>query len=210
MSVPVLTRLFFSVVVLAFACGQPPVLPTPDSPAPAPVPEAFQEGSVSKSLEEIKSRSYGGSAVEKLFAEALEKDTALAHLLARWEATAPAFAEHLEPFNAFDLNNTDYYNDAEGRANMLTDSILKHGVVERIGASRDNYNVSVVPYRKSIVQHNAIAEQVRDLVSVIELERTLAMVEVYQRGNMPDRKLLDADIVALTALRDALWKKLKP
>ena len=204
------TPILCSIAFLAVSCGRPNQESIPGSSAPAPVPEAFQEGSVSKSLDEIKSRSYGSGAVEKLIAEALEKDTALAHLLARWEATAPAYAKHLEPFKAFDLNNTDYYDDAVRMATTLADSTLGQGIAQRIGSSKGHYAEVVVPFRNNIAHHNAITEQGDDLITLITLEQTLGMVEDYQHENMPDRKLLEADLVALTALRDELRTKLKP
>ena len=200
----------FSLVVLSVSCGQP----TPETPtnvlAPAPVPDAFEEESALESVSEIKSRGYDENAVDKLFAEVLEKDTALAGLLDRWTAQAPTHAEHLEAFHAFNANNQDYYVDADQKASALADSLLEHGISRRLHASRERYEEVTVPYRRTIEQHRVITAEGNDLVTLIAVERTLEVVETYQHQNLPDRKLLDTDVASLVALRDELRAKLKP
>ncbi len=163
-----------------------------------------------ESVSEIKSRGYDKNAVDKLCAEVLDKDTALAGLLDRWMAQAPAHAEHLEAFHAFNANNQDYYVDADQKASTLADSALERGITRRLHASRERYEEVTVPYRRTIEQHRVITEEGNDLVTLIAVERTLDVVETYQRQNLPDRKVLDADVAKLVALRDELRAKLKP
>lgn len=163
-----------------------------------------------ESVSEIKSRGYDENAVDKLFAEVLEKDTALAGLLDRWKAHAPVHAEHQEAFNAFNANNQDYYVDADQKTATLADSAMERGVTRRLHASKERYEEVTVPYRRTIEQHRVITSQGNDLITLIAVERTLDVVETYQRQNLPERKALDADLAKLVALRDDLRAKLKP
>lgn len=202
--------LLFSLVVLSVSCGQPTTEPSTNVPAPAPVPDAFEEEGALESVSEIKSRGYNENAVDKLFAEVLEKDTALAGLLDRWTAQAPAHVEHLQAFHAFNANNQDYYVDADQKASTLADSLLEQGISRRLHASRERYEEVTVPFRRTIEQHRVITAEGNDLVTLIAVERTLDVVETYQRQNQPDRKVLDTDVAKLVALRDELRTKLKP
>lgn len=201
---------YFPVVVLSVSCGQPTPEATTNMPAPAEVPEAFSEDGSSGIVPEIKSRGYDQNAVDKLFAEVLEKDTALAGLLDRWTARAPAHVEHQKPFLVFDANNQDYYSDAAQKASTLVDSTLGSGITGHLRASRERFEEVTVPYRRAIEQHRAITAEGNDLVTLIAVERTLDVVETYQRQSLPDREVLEADVAGLIALRDELRAKLKP
>lgn len=202
--------LLFALVFLCASCRQPANDgPTP-SPVQAPVPAAFDDGGALESVKEISSRGYDENAVDKLFAEVLEKDTGLAGLLDRWVARMAAHAENQEPFNGFNGNNLDYYTDAGQKTGDITDTALAHGMMRRLGGSQARYEAETERHRLSIAQHQAVARTGNDLVRLIALERTLDVVETYQRENLPDRRILDADLAELIRLRDQLRAELAP
>ncbi len=110
----------------------------------------------------------------------------------------------------FNGNNVDYYADAGQKASGIADTVLQQGITGQLRESQARYEEVTGPYRRSIARHQEVAQTGNDLVALIALERTLDMVETYQRENIPDRKILDADVAELIKLRDELRTKLKP
>lgn len=151
---------------------------------------------------------YDSDVVESMFAEELERDTALAHLLQRIERISAVFPDSSEAFMRFDGNNGDFYSSADGHAASLTDSTDRRAWTRRVADSRTQFNLRVQPQRDQLTTFHALEREVGQLRKVVMLDRTLRTMEAYQSTAMPSDAPLSTSIKELRVLRDRLRSEL--
>lgn len=112
-----------TIILLAmtiFACGH-------TDTADEEVPSALQDPSAVEELTgEVKSSfprlAYGEDLVEKLFADVLEKDTALKSLLEQVDERYDQHGDTVQRYERFNALNDAYYTSAQQHAHTLKDS----------------------------------------------------------------------------------------
>ncbi len=198
-------RILLPTLLILFACNHRPS----DQPAPPPPAPAVFNDKVDL-VEVVKSSrgKYDSDVVESMFAEELERDTALAHLLERIDRISSVFPDSSEAFLRFDGNNGAFYASADGHAASLTDSTDRRVWMQRVTDSRTRLNLRVQPIRDQLTTFHALEREAGQLRKVVMLDRTLRTMEAYQSTAMPSDAPLTASINELRALRDQLRSEL--
>jgi len=198
-------RILLPTLLLLFACNNRPAAePTPAPPTPA----VFEEKGEMVELVKSSRGKYERDVLESMFAEELERDTALAHLLERIDRISSVFPDSSEAFLRFDGNNGAFYSSADGHAASLTDSTDRRAWMQRVSDSRTHFNLWVQPIRDQLTTFHALEREAGQLRQVVMLDRTLRTMEAYQSTAMPSDAPLTTSIKELRALRVRLRSEL--
>lgn len=193
--------------VALFACGR---TTTPEDA----VPRALQDPSVVEEIaEDVKSSyprmGYGDDLVQKLFADVLEKDTALSALLGRLDAQREQHGDTMRAYERFVTLNDAYYGSVERHATGLTDSTARKGQLGRLAQSRMAHDARLAPCVTLQNDYAASASRATDLITLIKLQRTLLLMEEYQRKEASHVGTWRAEVERMRALEKELAAQVK-
>lgn len=127
------------------------------------------------------SYSSGYDMVEKIYAEILKTDTALAQLEDSTNALLNKHHRLEKPFKSFDKKNNTYYTDAIGHLDNVNDSLLRQKYRALIMKSQANY-VAQTQEINNIINDNELRRiKIKDLKIILKLTKTLPYIEKYQQ-----------------------------
>lgn len=190
---------------LLVACGG--TTPPPPVNAPTPPPAVFDEpGSIG---EVVKSRGYErGDVVQKLFAEALERDTALANLLAAIDEAQVQFTDSAQAFLEFRTNNSAFHTSAEAHVQALADSSDRKAWNEKLRMNKDQVAQRTAPTEALLGARTAMNAELDRLRTLLMLEHALTAMRSYQLNGMPSNDGMAEGLTRLKVLRDRLRQAL--
>lgn len=154
-------------------------------------------------------RGRADDLVEALFADALEQDTALRALIRDADRQHRTHADSVEAHRRFEANNRAYYEAALAHADRLTDSLERDEQRSRLRQSEARYAAAMADARESGRRYDAVRARTAELVELIKLQRTLTIMERYQRTERPDDGVLEAELSRIKALEQRLHKATK-
>lgn len=195
-------QLFILLFAVFFGCSAP-------KQNEADVPQAFQEGTVLTDIKRSSLRSeYGGDLVEALFAEEVERDTALARLVKNLDGEPRLHAKGTEAFDTFDTHITGYHGDALGHYKGIRDTVLRAGARTADSTALAHYQRLVAGHRTTLSQYDSLAMRNRDLLTVLKLRLSRSAMETYRDKNLPDKSLLDRELDRVQKLEQRLSQQL--
>jgi hypothetical protein len=174
----------------------------------ADIPQAFQEQTVLKDIKVGSRSEYGISLVEALFAEEVERDTALARLVMELDEEPRSHAQGTKEFYTYDAHINRYHDDAGPHYQSIQDSILRSAAHAADSVSRARYGAMIAPHRMVLSQYDALAVRNNDLLTVLKLRRSRMALENYRDKNLPDKAVLDRELERLKKLEQRLEKQL--
>ncbi|MBL7945352.1 MAG: hypothetical protein JNN32_04765 [Flavobacteriales bacterium] len=162
-----------------FACGH-------TDTADEEVPSALQDPSAVEELTgEVKSSfprlAYGEDLVEKLFADVLEKDTALKSLLEQVDERYDQHGDTVQRYERFNALNDAYYTSAQQHAHTLKDSTERAQQLAVLERSQGALRMRLAEAARLEAMYSASTTRIADLIELIKLQRTLDLMEAYQR-----------------------------
>lgn len=172
-----------------------------DEPA---APEALQQPTVVGELKEYSGRSGGGDLVESLFDEALKGDPVLQQLYADIDARHRVHADSTEQWRHYEQKNQQYYMDAARHSERITDTLARNPLNARINASQARYTASMSAARQLDSTYDRTRAVVADLSELVKVQRTLAMLELYQQEHRPQDATLRAELERIQKLEARL------
>lgn len=190
------------IALVPLACGQAARTDAPKT-APPPVPEAFQDHS---SISDVKSRSTSGDVVERLFAEELERDTALAALFDRWQQAQAIFNDSARGYLDLQANDQAFYASADAHKDQLMDSLDRQHMAQRLKASGDHAAQRFGPMDRMQEERIALEKEFRELRVLVMLDRTVQRMEAYQHTPVPGSGGMQTALQRLRQLRAELRK----
>ena len=186
---------------LLAACGGP--TPPAQVNAPAPPPAVFEEPASIGDV--VKSRGHErGDVVERLFAEALERDTALANLLAGVDQARAMFNDSTGSFQEFRAHNAAFHASADAHVQALADSTDRRAWSAALQENRDLLAERTAPAEALIKARTTLDTEVERLRALLMLEHALAAMRHYQQNGMPSTAGMAQAIARLKTLRDGL------
>lgn len=190
-------------LVLLAACG------SSEQQNEADIPQAFQEPTVLTDIKGGSLRSkYGISLVEALFAEEVERDTALARLVMELDEEPRSHAQGTKTFYTYDAHINRYHDEAGPHYQSILDSILRSAAHAADSVSRARYGAMIAPHRMVLSQYDALAVRNNDLLTVLKLRRSRMALENYRDKNLPDKAVLDRELERLKKLEQRLEQQL--
>lgn len=149
----------------------------------------------------------GADLVDALYEEVVSNSETLKKLEQEIKQLKATFPDSLEDFKAYHEKNARYYEAAEKKANAITDSVLRHAILNMIKESRGNYRDSIVTHSNLDSLISKRAATIDNLHNLLKLMLTLPVIEEFQLSNRPDTfdaagltKRLDAVILQLDSL----------
>lgn len=187
---------------LMSGCSEPPP-PQPE------LPKALQEPSLVDEVAEYSSRGSSRDLVEALFADVLKSDTALRHLFNDIEAQLRNHGDSTERWVDFEQKNLAYYESAKRHAEHIADTVMRAAEFDRLRESQARYVASVLSARALDSAYMAKRSTLNDLEELVKIQRTLALMERYQKEQRPSDAVLRAELERIKALEGRLRANLK-
>ena len=170
------------------------------------VSEALEKGNKSGGLTKRKA----DNIVVAMYNELVDKTPELQQLEKEIGQAREMTVDSLAAFNEYDRKNLNYYASAKSMTSHFHDSTLRKTLVATIESSIAKYNQRVANHetlRNLVISKNLT---VNDLHIVLQIMRTLPVIEQYQQKNLPPAKPLQETNKQLDELikkMDAATKK---
>lgn len=184
------------------ACGEPP-------PAEPAVPKALQEPTLVDEVSEYSGRGSSRDLVEALFDDVLKSDTALRHVFTDIEAQHRDHGDSTQRWADFEQKNGQYYSDAGRHSERMVDTLMRASQKESLHASEARYVASVLSARRLDSAYRAAQAKVSDLEELVKIQRTLGLMERYQKEQRPGDAVLRDELKRLEELEARLRASLK-
>jgi hypothetical protein len=187
-----------------FACSQNK---TENVQQPA-IPKALEENKMDYSL--ISKSRVSNDLVQDLYNEILEKDKKLNELETEIRKTKRNKRDSLERFSAYDQQNNNYYRSAKNYLDQISDTVLRKQIEQTLTISSASYKNRISSHETLIKQADALAAKLHDLHIILKLSTTLAVMESYQKEQLPSKSpilLMNKTYNQLILRTDSLIKK---
>ena len=195
-----ITPLLFCLLI---ACG-----PSKQPQENDDLPTALQEPSFGGKIEGSYSRGYEEDLVDVLFQHVLEQDAELAALVRDMDRQATLHADSMRAMLLFEERVQEFYSDARGHVAQLSDSLDRTAQLNLLEESGTRYNERMTALRELRAKYQQKRMRNDDLLTLIKLGRTRAIMERYQQEQLPASATLDGELVRITALQERLEKAL--
>ncbi|MEM0575832.1 hypothetical protein [Flavobacterium polysaccharolyticum] len=146
-------------------------------------PEAFQDDISLKSLSKR-----GGNLIEELYAELVEKTPELKKLETELETFQETPSETQNIFYNYNGKSTQFYGNATGFANQITDSLNKKRVLDLIKKSNEKYDSESKEINELVKQISNSQNSIQDNHNILKIVLTISLIEKYQKENLPKKK----------------------
>jgi hypothetical protein len=188
---------------LLVACSAPPA----EEPA---VPTALQDpGAVQEIKGSLSRGGYDKDLVDALFADVLERDTALRSLMDALDDRRGAHGDSLENHRLFEQHNRAYYASALEHTAQLSDSVEREQQRALLRRSEERYAAAMAASRALDQHYDSVRVRTEELVVLIKLQRSLDLMERYQQRERPGDATLKAELQRIQALEQrlrAVWQ----
>lgn len=199
-------RFLLTLILVAMLCGcsAPPA-------EPAAVPTALQKPGAAQEIKgSLSGRGYDKDLVDALFADVLERDTALRSLMDDLEDRLSAHGDTMETYRRYEQHNRDYYDAARAHTTQLSDSVEREQQRAILRLSEERYAAAMAATRALDERYDSIRTRTTELVELIKLQRTLQLMERYQQTERPDDAALKAELQRIQRLEQRLRATLRP
>lgn len=126
--------------------------------------------------------------VLELYDELVDKTPSLKVLEKNYRQLNASKEDSLKQFSEFDGNNKSYYADAINFTNSIKDSVLRLKMKQMLEDSKKIYDTSVSKHHAILNSIDVKTAKLKDLRAMLVIERTLQMMEQYQKESIPTTK----------------------
>jgi len=168
-------------------------------------PVSLDEGKIESDLSYISKRDES-DIIQKLFNEAMSKDSVLKNLNDRINEVNHLKYDSLEAYNNYINNNNSYWSGVDSYINQLNDSALQREMKDVFQILESKYKNRIFQHDLAIDKLEAKAKKLDDCEILMKLIVTEPMMINYQRNELPDIKSLNN----LINVYDNLIKKSEP
>ncbi len=154
-------------------------------------------------------RGYGKDLVDALFADVLKGDTALRHLLDDLQHQYEVHGDSTDDHHRFEAQNQAYYEAAMEHTTALSASVERKAQRGLLRSSEERHRATMARARELDDQYEVVRKRTMELVELIKLQRTLLLMEDYQRQEGPHDAELQAELQRIRALEQRLNEALR-
>ena len=165
-----------------FACSQK----TPANAKTPAVPEPLEDNRGDYSLL-TKGRGYD-DLVQELYNDILKQNNKLKELEVAIKNIQSDRIDSLKAFSNFTQKNTIYYQTANNYLAQINDTVLRQQMEKTIKRSDADYKILILPHQNLVEQTAALSTKLNDLHIMLKLSTTLALMEGYQKNQLPSQK----------------------
>jgi hypothetical protein len=175
-----------------------------ESTTPSQTPKALQ--TESSPIISYK-RGYSEDLIEQLYAELTQTDKELKKLEEGLQQLNETANDSTAVYDHYSSKNKSYYDVALLKTEKITDSLLKRQIKSLMENSQLQYQSLTSAHRALLADIDVRRMRLSDLHTALKLYRTLAVIEQYQKSNLPSTKPLEAyrkEVERLTKMTDKL------
>jgi hypothetical protein len=165
-------------------------------------PEALQDEIKLKSLSKR-----GGNLIDELYAELVEKTPELKKLETELETFQEMPSETQNIFYNYDRKSSQFYGNATGFANQITDSISKKRILALIKKSNEKYDSESKEINELVKQISNSQNSIQDNHNILKIVLTIPLIEKYQKENLPKKKVFLKTIAEQKELNKKITEK---
>lgn len=165
-------------------------------------PEALQDDIELKSL-----TKRGGNLIDELYSELVEKTPELKKLETELEMFQEIPSETQNVFNNYNGKSNQFYGNAKGFANQITDSLSKKRILALIKKSNDKYDSDFKEINELVKEISNSQNSIQDNHNILKIVLTIPLIEKYQKGNLPKKEQFLETLAKQKALNKKIVEK---
>ena len=146
-------------------------------------PEALQDDIKLKSLSKR-----GGNLIDELYTELVEKTPELKKLETELETFQETPSETQNVFYNYNGKSNQFYGNAVGFTNQITDSVTKKRILAIIKKSNDKYDAESKEINELVKQISNSQNSIQDNHNTLKILLTIPLIEKYQKENLLKNK----------------------
>ena len=146
-------------------------------------PEALQDGIKLKSL-----TKRGRNLIDELYAELVEKTPELKKLETELETFKETPLETQNIFYNYNGKSSQFYGNATGFANQITDSLSKKRILALIKKSNDKYDSQSKEIDELVKVISNSQNSIQDNHNILKIVLTIPLIEKFQIENLPKKE----------------------
>ena len=146
-------------------------------------PEALQDGIKLKSL-----TKRGRNLIDELYAELVEKTPELKKLEIELETFQETPLETQNIFYNYNGKSSQFYGNATGFANQITDSLSKKRILALIKKSNDKYDSQSKEIDELVKAISNSQNSIQDNHNILKIVLTIPLIEKFQIENLPKKE----------------------
>lgn len=139
-------------------------------------------------------KTRGADIITQLFDEALQKDNALAALVAKVKAMPKQQAAALTDVNTYLANNQRYWTTAQSYANNIQDTLLRKQTLSLFEQMEKQLSETMLNYKQYKVELIQKQNTLNDQYTLLQLMLTQQMMLNYLNNEKPATDDLDATV----------------
>ena len=165
-------------------------------------PEALQDNIKLRSLSKR-----GGNLIDELYAELVEKTPELKKLETELETFQETQSETQNIFYNYDEKSTQFYKNASGFTNRITDSLSKKRILALIEKSNKKYDSESEEINELVKQISNSQNSIQDNHNILKIVLTIPLIEKYQKENLPKKEVFLKTIAKQKELNKKIIEK---
>lgn len=138
--------------------------------------------------------NYSNDLVESLYEDLMKNDEKLKEIHENINKNFKTMNSVVQEFEKYTQKSNQYYSDAESKAYTISDSLLRIKIQGTIKNSREKYNQLISNLNQSDSTIKRIHNQIKGNYAVFKIQKTLPIIEKYQKEKLTDNKKLEAFI----------------
>ena len=165
-------------------------------------PEALQDNIKLRSLSKR-----GGNLIDELYAELVEKTPELKKLEAELETFQETQSETQNIFYNYDEKSIQFYKNASGFTNRITDSLSKKRILALIEKSNKKYDSESEEINELVKQISNSQNSIQDNHNILKIVLTIPLIEKYQKESLPKKEVFLKTIAKQKELNKKIIEK---
>ena len=165
-------------------------------------PEALQDDIKLKSL-----TKRGGNLIDELYSELVEKTPELKKLETELEMFKEIPLETQNVFYNYNGKSNQFYGNAEGFANQISDSLSKKRILALIKKSNDKYDSDSKEINELVKEVSNSQNSIQDNHNILKIVLTISLIEKYQKENLPKKEQFLQTLAKQKALNKKIVEK---
>lgn len=178
--------LLFFISITLYSCNKNRT--TTQNNSEKDIPKVLTEDK-SENYERLKSSS--PDLVESLYEDLIKNDEKLKELDENINKNFKAMSSVIQEFNEYRRKSIQYYSNAESNASLVKDSLLEFKTKEIVKNSREKFNQLISNLSDADSTINSMYFKIKDNYEVFKIQKTLPIIEKYQKEKLPENKKLE-------------------
>jgi len=143
-----------------------------------------------KSYDRLGSSYSSMDMTDAIYEDLIDKNSDLKNLDDNIKKNYSLMRSILTEYHQYTSKSIEYYNSAENKISMISDSIMAEKVRKELSASKEKFNKLISNLNESDSTINRTYKKIQDRYIVFKIQKTIPVIENFQKEKLFDNNKL--------------------